>query len=426
LISQEMNDLLTRVGPDTKMGKVLRHYWHPIAAVQELEEAATKPVRLMGEDLVLYKDLSGTYGLIDRFCPHRNADLSMGFVEQCGLRCSYHGWLLDHKGDCLEAPFEDTIDKEGRLRKNIKTTAYRVEAKAGLLWAYIGPEPAPLLPDWEAFSFPNGFAQIVFTEIPCNWLQCQENSCDPVHFEWTHNNWKTRLEGKMGPYAPRHLELEFEEDEFGFVYRRLREGMDRNSPQWIDGRMALWPNCFFLGTHFEYRVPVDDETTLSVLWAFRRVPKESEPFVQQSIPYWYGPLKDKAGRWITDYVMNQDFVAWASQGRIANRTREHLGQSDGGVKMMRRQMLKDVEAVEAGRDPKGVIRDPARNHAIRLPMTERHKQIDGQSMAELLADAELGQVVKTFMLQYGQPEQVALAYEQAMGFAFDRGSYVRT
>jgi 5,5'-dehydrodivanillate O-demethylase len=176
LISQEMNDLLTRVGPDTKMGKVLRHYWHPIAAVQELEEAATKPVRLMGEDLVLYKDLSGTYGLIDRFCPHRNADLSMGFVEQCGLRCSYHGWLLDHKGDCLEAPFEDTIDKEGRLRKNIKTTAYRVEAKAGLLWAYIGPEPAPLLPDWEAFSFPNGFAQIVFTEIPCNWLQCQEDS----------------------------------------------------------------------------------------------------------------------------------------------------------------------------------------------------------------------------------------------------------
>ena len=107
MLSDERNRLLTEVGPGTKMGELLRCYWQPIAAVAELDDHPTKPVRLFGEDLVLYKDLSGSYGLLERHCPHRSADLSYGIVEQCGLRCNYHGWMFDETGACREQPFED-------------------------------------------------------------------------------------------------------------------------------------------------------------------------------------------------------------------------------------------------------------------------------------------------------------------------------
>ena len=220
------------------MGALLRRYWQPIAAVAELDDQPTKPVRLFGEDLVLYKDLSGSYGLLERHCPHRSADLSYGIVEQCGLRCNYHGWMFDATGACREQPFEDTDAPQIRFRDQIHIRAYRVEAKAGLLWAYLGPEPAPLVPNWEPFCWGNGFVQIVFSTVPCNWLQCQENSIDPVHFEWMHDNWGSRLVGRNGPYAPRHLKLAFDEFDYGLVYRRVREDFGRGQSA-MDGRPRL-------------------------------------------------------------------------------------------------------------------------------------------------------------------------------------------
>ncbi|RYH42592.1 MAG: aromatic ring-hydroxylating dioxygenase subunit alpha, partial [Alcaligenaceae bacterium] len=105
MLSEEKNRLLTQVGPGTPMGKLLRRYWMPVAGVSEFDNRSTKPLRLMGEDLVLYKDLSGTFGLVDRRCAHRRADLAYGMVEQCGLRCNYHGWRFDENGKCLEQPF---------------------------------------------------------------------------------------------------------------------------------------------------------------------------------------------------------------------------------------------------------------------------------------------------------------------------------
>src|SRR5579863_4053611 len=139
MLSEETNRLVTEVGPGTQMGALLRRYWHPIAAVAELDETPVKPMRLFGEDLVLYRDLSGTYGLVDRHCPHRRADLSYGTVEACGLRCHYHGWRFDETGRCREQPFEDTVNPDVRFRDDVRLTAYQVEAKAGLLWAYLGP-----------------------------------------------------------------------------------------------------------------------------------------------------------------------------------------------------------------------------------------------------------------------------------------------
>ena len=238
-------DVLTRTGAGTPMGDLLRRYWWPIAGASELDSPGTLPVRLMGEDLVLYKDLGGKYGLLDRHCRHRRADLSYGYVEKCGLRCNYHGWLYDADGSCLAQPYEDMAHPEARLRDEVRIKAYPVEELGGLLWAYLGPEPRPLVPEWEFFSWKNGFRQIVKAEIPCNWFQCQENSIDPVHFEWTHSNWSVRLAGAVGPYTPRHVKVDFSEFEYGFQYKRIRTDTSDKDRLWTVGRVCLWPNGLF-------------------------------------------------------------------------------------------------------------------------------------------------------------------------------------
>ena len=416
MLDHARNQLLTRTGADTPMGKLLRRYWMPIAAVSEFESASVKPIRLMGEDLVLYKDLSGDWGLVDRQCPHRRADLSYGFVESCGLRCNYHGWRFNQTGQCIEQPWEDVAAPQARFKDKIRIKAYPVQDKGGLLWAYLGPQPAPLVPDWEPFSWKNGFAQIVFADIPCNWLQCQENSIDPLHFEWMHMNWSVRLANSGGPYSPRHLKLEFDEFDYGYVYRRLREGMSDSDTMWTTGRVCLWPNALFPGDHFEWRVPVDDENTLSVTWAFTRVPREQEPFVQRSIPAWHGPIKDSSGRWISSHVMNQDFIAWIGQGTIADRTQEHLGTGDRGVILLRQRFLDDLAAIERGEDPKGIIRDPALNTGVPLPVAERRYLTESLTRGELLKHPILGkQYEGEYPFQAGQPEAVRRAYAEAMG-----------
>ncbi|HWW64526.1 MAG TPA: aromatic ring-hydroxylating dioxygenase subunit alpha [Sphingomonadaceae bacterium] len=423
MLAQEQNDMLTRVGPGTPMGNLLRRYWQPIAGVSELDDKSTKKVRLMGEDLVLYKDLSGNFGLVDRHCPHRRADLSYGFVEECGLRCNYHGWLFGADGSCLEQPYEDTVSTGTQHRDKVRATAYPVKAHAGLIWAYLGPAPAPELPDWEPFNWKNGFVQIVISEIPCNWLQGQENSIDPIHFEWMHANWSIRLRGNRGPYAARHLKIDFREFEHGYTYNRIREDTDENHPLWTVGRVCLWPNAIFTGDHFEYRVPVDDTNMLSVGWFFARVARDNEPFVQESIPTWYGPIAHpETGEWITSHVMNQDFVAWLGQGAISDRTKEHLGRSDVGVGMLRRQYFRDMQRIEQGLDPKGVLRDPARATNIELPIFDRKAVIEGLDTKAIRAGKEIHH--SRFIFQFGQPPEVRAAQEKAMGIELEEKGYV--
>jgi 5,5'-dehydrodivanillate O-demethylase len=416
MLSEQDNERLVRVGPGTPMGELLRRYWMPIAALTEFDKISVKPVRLLGEQLVLYKDLQGTYGLIDRQCAHRRADLSNGFVEECGLRCNYHGWLFNESGHCLEQPYDDVAAPEARFKDKVRIKSYPVSVRAGLIWAYLGPEPAPLVPNWEPFTWENGFRQIVFAEVPCNWFQCQENSIDPVHFEWMHMNWNVRLQGDDGPYSPKHLKLDFDEFEYGFVYRRIREGMKESDPLWTIGRVCLWPNALFTGSHFEWRVPMDDENTLSVTWAFERVPKGREPFDQGPIPSWQGPIKDPVtGRWLTSHVMNQDFIAWAGQGKIADRTKEHLGLSDRGILMLRKRIFEELDRVSEGKDPKGVIRDPQINECVSLPIAHRSAFVDGLTLEELLKHPIFGAQLKGYAFQAGQPVEIREAYEEAMG-----------
>jgi 5,5'-dehydrodivanillate O-demethylase len=415
MLSAEKNKLLTEVGPATPMGDYLRRYWHPIAGEAEFENKHIRPIRLFGEDLVLYKDLSGAFGLIQRHCPHRSADLRFGYVEQCGIRCSYHGWEFDRTGQCTHQPFEETMDPEAKLRKRTKAVSYEVRAKGGALWAYMGPLPAPELPDWDFFNYEHGFVQIVMSELDCNWFQCQENSIDPIHFEWTHNNWSSRQQDPQAAYVPTHLKVEFEEFDYGFIYRRLRAGEHELHPQWTIGRVVLWPNAFYLGHHVEYRVPIDDTHTLSLMWIYTRVPKEREPYVQASIPCWYGPLYDQNGDWIKTHVGNQDFAAWIGQGPIVDRSKETLGASDRGVAMMRRRFFEELDAVAAGKQPKALITDGAANTNVILPSIVRDDIIAGLYRDELVKHPLLGPWLLDMIEQEGQPEAVRLAQEAATG-----------
>jgi 5,5'-dehydrodivanillate O-demethylase oxygenase subunit len=249
------------------------------------------------------------------------------------------------------------------------------------------------VPDWDLFH-QRGYKQIVFSEIPCNWFQGQENSIDPIHFEWLHSNWSAAQRGDA-VRAPRHLKIAFEEFEWGFTYRRVREDTTEDDELWTVGRVCLWPNCLYTGK-FEWRVPIDDERTLHVAWFNDPVPGPA-PFEQLRIPYWHGPIRDPAtGRLITSHIMNQDFVAWIGQGAVADRTKEHLGESDRGVILLRRRMLEEADIAARGGDPKAVIRDPAKNHRLALPTIQ-----EGRGAPVRPPDAP-----RPMLFHAGQPQEI--------------------
>lgn len=429
MVSRADNERFTNIDAGTPMGELLRRYWQPIAAVGEFDDGPrTKPIKLLGENLVLYKDKGGNFGLVDRHCPHRRADLRFGILEDCGIRCSYHGWLFDEDGNCLAQPFEDTVNAKARFKDKITLKAYPVRANAGLLWAYMGPLPAPELPNYEPFTWDHGFKQIVFANIPCNWFQCQENSIDPVHFEWAHANWGKRLRGDEGKYVPTHVKLGFDEFDQGFVYKRVREDTDETNQLWTVGRVCLWPNGMFTGDHFEWRVPIDNENTLSVTWSYTMAdPKRDVPELE-SIPWWYGPVTHpETGEWITSHVMNQDFSAWVGQGIVADRTQEHLGQSDLGIVKMRKALKTAMDIVEKGEgDPKGVIRDPEAAQCVHLPTMMRSSYEDYMKVAFGRAgeswtpddpeDVRRRVLSFDYKFQFGQPDHIRQQFLEFMGF----------
>lgn len=183
MLTVELNARLTQVGPETPMGNLLRRYWHPISGMSELKANHVLPIRVLGEDLVLYEDRSGTIGLIDRLCAHRRVDMLLGVPEKMGLRCFYHGWMYDETGQCIEMSPESP---DSTFPSRVKMKSYPVQHYQGLIFAYMGPSPAPLLPIWGPWMKENRLWDIGRAIVPCNWLQIMENSMDPVHTEWNH------------------------------------------------------------------------------------------------------------------------------------------------------------------------------------------------------------------------------------------------
>jgi 5,5'-dehydrodivanillate O-demethylase len=411
MLSQAENQHLTQVGPGTPAGNLLRRYWMPIAAVAALDDVQTLPVRLLGEDLVLYKDRSGRYGLIGRYCPHRSADLANGMVEACGLRCSYHGWLFSEEGRCLEQPYEDCVNPSARFRDRVRVPAYPVQANAGLLWAYLGPLPAPLVPNWRNFRR-KGFKHISFTSLPCNWLQAMENSFDQVHNEWMHDKWSyyTR-DGAVPPDRWRIARFIHREFDYGWTAEIEYASREEVFPD----RLILWPNYNFIHL-FEWYVPIDDHSTLVVLWhnvTFRA----DAPFEQPRIPYWTGQLKAPGSdRYLTRPPRNQDLLTWIGQGAVVDRSREHLGASDVGIIMFRKKLIEQISIVEAGGEPKGVVRDPDKYFVMLPDPVPSGPERDGLPGA-LTTPADM----RTIEHVAGFPEAIAAEIER---LCVERGEHV--
>jgi 5,5'-dehydrodivanillate O-demethylase len=382
MLSTQDNELLTRVGPGTPMGDLMRMYWHPIAAAQELEDSPfrTKEVTLLGEELVLYKDRSGNYGLIERFCSHRRVNLAIGVVEDDGLRCQYHGWKFDAAGACVEQPFEDTMHPEAAFRAKCGLKGYPVQEMAGLLFAYLGPQPAPLFPMWEPYTWKEVVRDIAIVELPCNWLQCQENSLDPVHNEWLHAYYSQHVARISGLPSNRgrnrsngkHKRIGFDPFEYGIIKRRVQEGGSEEDDDWKMGHPVMFPNILLVGSQFsatmQFRVPIDDKRTYHVsLYTWRAAPGSKAPY-QESVPYRTTRLHDDNQRWILNFTFNQDYSAWVTQGSIAKRHLEKLGESDRGIILFRQQLKEQIEKVQRGEDPMCVFRDEMLNRCIELPL----------------------------------------------------------
>ncbi|WP_245700101.1 Rieske 2Fe-2S domain-containing protein [Streptomyces roseifaciens] len=421
------------MGPGTPMGELLRRYWHPVAPAMELRERRVKPVRLLGEDLLLFRKQDGGHGLISRHCPHRRADLALGWVDGDDMRCAYHGWAFDASGRCVSQPFEEA-GPAGGFRDKVRVASYPTATLGGLVWAYLGPDPAPLLPDFEPFSWSHGFVEVIMTELPCNWFQCHENGVDPVHFEWLHSNGNVvRGNPDARDYVATHLDIEFLEFEYGFVNGRVVDTVDapkgeyaRTSNVADGGILCLWPYTLVSGSTIEFRVPMDDRRTLNITWQYSVLPEDVSTGEQDSdtVPYWYGPYTDpETGDVIMSHTLNQDFATWAGQGAVTDRTSEQLGRSDAGITMLRRRYFEAIQQVARGEDPPGTVRDPGANVRIQLPIHSKSYYTEGMPRAvfeEKLAARKrsgLFGIGGFHAVQAGRPEHLQARYEEIAGIA---------
>jgi len=398
MMTQEENELLTRVGPGAPAGEMLRRYWQPVALAEELAPGgAPNPVRFFGEDLVLFRDDQGKVGLLDTHCSHRGADLSYGRVEDGGLRCIYHGWLYDVKGHCLDQPGEPD---GGRNREAVRHKAYPCEEKAGLIFGYFGPGEPPLLPAYEIFEIPDEyrFAYKVYSE--CNYLQGNEGNIDPRHLSFLHRFFDENLvvESRQSRYrtvggsnsSPNQLcgenlapPIELELQDFGvriYTWRPVGEDAYLRVSNFVMPNLCAVPGeTQGAGYLINWHVPIDDEHHWKFMIVFsREEPLNQDVFLKRystgMLPG-YRSARNAANRYHQDRnelktrsftgmgssFPVHDLYATGSQGPIQDRTREHLVTSDKAIVAARKQLLKAIKDVQDGRDPLHVIRDPKYN-----------------------------------------------------------------
>lgn len=422
MLSAQQNEHLTQVGPGTPAGELMRRYWHPIATAAEMAERWTLPVRLLGEDLVLFKDRQGRLGLIARSCPHRRASLVQGIPTADGIRCPYHGWEFDRGGQCIDQPNE--LDGHS-FASRIKTSAYPVEELGGLLFAYLGPRPQPLLPRLDGFVAEGAVRMMGRALLPVNWLQIMENSLDPVHTEWLHGHHYEFIKEKEGvkvAISAKHERIDFHEFAFGLTKHRLLAGHSEDSDDWVIGHPVVFPNILSVGNgdegsryySFQIRVPVDDTHTMH-LWYNAYMPPAGitvPPRLRERVYVYDVPYLDANGDYILDNIDGQDMMVWVTQGTITDRTIENLGPSDKGVLAYRRMLTREITKVANGEDPIGVVRDPAQNRRIDLP-NERRKHHNSDGFASFLMRSHAayspiaGDVIRLFAPQSTPPAAAA-------------------
>jgi 5,5'-dehydrodivanillate O-demethylase len=381
MLSVEANDRLARVGPGTPMGVLMRRYWMPIRPLAQLVDEDVIKVRILGEDLVLFRTKRGEIGLIGDRCPHRQTGMEFGIPDDDGLRCCYHGWMFDTAGQCIDTPLEAP---DSTFKERVRTTAYPARELGGLVWAYLGPSPAPLLPPWDVLVMPNAIRQIGVVELNANWLQCQENTGDPAHSVYLHGHlFKYQLE-KRGL-----LDDRASEGQMHTLFSRMKAGIGIESVYAIPSQYGFEKGIkyskelgaardetrrhstvmfpFFTQTggssevrqELQMRVPVDDTHTYHINYGCFIAPDGVIAPEQEQIPWYEVPIYDENGKALLDFVLAQDMVAWWSQGELTDRSKEKLGRTDTPIILMRRQFEQQMRIVEDGGDPMNVFRDPS-------------------------------------------------------------------
>ncbi|XDA98261.1 aromatic ring-hydroxylating dioxygenase subunit alpha [Sulfitobacter sp. LCG007] len=388
MISKELNDTITRTGPGTDAGAVMRRYWQPAALTEELAgNRPVVPVRLLGEDLVLFRDSSGELGLIGRACPHRGSDLCYGRLEDDGLRCPFHGWHFDRTGQCVEQPAEP---EGSRMHENIRTTAYPVIEKNGIVFAYMGPGEPPPFPNFDCFRAPDSHVFAFKGLWECNWLQALEVGIDPAHASFLHRFLQdedpAEAYGKQFRDAVKSAgaeipmtrllreyprpEINVEETDYGLRIIALRHLDDGRTHVRITNQ--IFPEAISIPMSREmiitqWHVPVDDENCYwySMFTSFGKpVDKEvmrAQRLEEHRLPD-YAPLRNKRNNYGYDpeeqtretYTgMGLDINVhdqWAveSPGAIFDRTKEHLGKSDVAIIAYRRMLRAAIAGLKAG------------------------------------------------------------------------------
>lgn len=357
MLSREENTLLTAIGPGTTMGAMLRRYWHPVGCSQFVTSKPQR-VKVLGEELVLYRGASGAPALMQLRCAHRSLALDYGRVEGDCIRCPYHGWLYDSTGHCLEQPAEP---EGSSFKEKIRLTSYRTQEAGGLVFGYLGPEPAPLLPLYDVLLMADGVKDVQVQTIHANWFNHVENIVDISHLAWLH--------GYTFPaYGAKKVTYHWERTHFGLNNVMLIEGIDDTHVSCYGfptvNRFSLPPidKNGELVRSMIYRVPADDASTLLYFVRFYPSEKRALNTSRRDAPLGqYAPL---ASDWWGIDVVDQDRMAVEQQGVIADRPNEHLGASDGGIIRMRQMMREALAAVAEGRDPPCIIRDPAQQVVI--------------------------------------------------------------
>ncbi|MCH8346619.1 MAG: aromatic ring-hydroxylating dioxygenase subunit alpha [Chloroflexi bacterium] len=387
MLTLEENELLTRTGPGSPMGDLLRRFWLPFLLPEELPAPDCPPVRvrLMGEELVAFRDTSGRIGLLDSHCPHRLASLFFGRNEENGLRCVYHGWKYDVEGRCVDMPSEPP---ESSFKEKIRTTAYPVRERGGLIWAYLGPRDLmPEMPELEWARVPESHRLVSKRLQECNFAQAVEGGIDSSHVSFLHSRLRSdepdnldssgmiRVEYMANDRSPRFF---VRETDYGLLIA-ARRNAEATSYYW---RLTQFLMPFYtmipgtpgypIGGHAW--VPIDDERcwNFSVTWRHDRPLSEEELSYQNSglgihayvEPGSYRPLRNKENDYLIDRekqrtrtytgiegIGEQDMAVQESSGTIADRSREHLGSSDAAIIAMRRRLTGAAIALREGTEP---------------------------------------------------------------------------
>jgi phenylpropionate dioxygenase-like ring-hydroxylating dioxygenase large terminal subunit len=393
MLNREQNETLTRVGPGTPAGELLRRYWQPVALSREVPpNGAPLAVRLLGEDLVLFRDDKERIGLLALHCSHRGADLSYGRVEDGGLRCLYHGWLYDVRGRCLEQPGEP---KGKSFADKVQHPAYPCVEAAGMILAYLGPGEPPLLPAYEFLTAPEDYVHAGKIYHECNYLQGNEGNIDPTHLSFLHAF--KNPEGKADGYEVEGAsffsqyvtpDIEIEETDFGIrihTARKLSDGRTYlRATNFILPNLSAFTGALADGYTVNWHVPIDDEHHWKYMITFTKDSPVNKAFIDKiffgdEIDADYRPIRNRGNRYLQNRdimkswsysgvgerpgaaIPSQDLLTTEGQGPIQDRTRERLGYGDKAIVAARLMLLRAIQELQAGKEPPNVVREPKDN-----------------------------------------------------------------